>query len=627
MSKHSAFELLKTRRFLPFFGTQFLGAFNDNVHKQAIIILLASGILSLGEVKSDILINACQLLFILPYFLFSATAGQIADKYEKSKLIRITVAMEIAAMSLGAVGFLTSNLPILLASLFIGGTQSALFGPVKYSIIPAHLRETELVGGNGLVEMGTFVAILVGSIFGGLIIVREGGALVSSALTIVVACLGLACAFFIPRAEAAAPHLKINWNIFSETWKNLGYTRRKRVVFLSVLGNSWFWFYGAAFTTQVPNFTTQYLGGDASVIPVVLTIFSLGIGTGSLLCERLSGHKVEIGLVPFGSIGMSIFALDLYLHIGAPFAGTPSAAWEFLKDASHYRTLSDLFLIGVFGGFFIVPLYALIQSRSDPEYRSRVIAGNNILNSLAVVLSSILGAVLLGMLGWSIPQFFLLAAVLNACVALYIYTLVPEFLMRFLVWMLIHTLYRVRHENLQQIPEEGPAVLVCNHVSFVDALVIAGCCRRPVRFVMYHKIFKIPVLSFIFKTAKAIPIAPAKEDAEMKTRAFYQVQEALGEGELVCIFPEGQISYDGQLAPFKPGVEEIISRTPVPVIPMALQGLWGSFFSRRHGAAMQKLPTRFWSRIGIVAGAPIPPEQVTAAVLQEKVAALRGDWL
>jgi 1-acyl-sn-glycerol-3-phosphate acyltransferase len=280
----------------------------------------------------------------------------------------------------------------------------------------------------------------------------------------------------------------------------------------------------------------------------------------------------------------------------------------------------------VFGGFYIVPLYALIQSRSDPEYRSRVIAGNNILNALFMVISAILGAVLLGMLGWSIPQFFLLAAVLNACVAIYIYTLVPEFLMRFLVWILIHTIYRIRHENLQHIPEEGPAVLVANHVSFVDALVIAGCCRRPVRFVMDHRIFRIPVLSWLFRTAKAIPIAPAKEDAEMKSRAFYLVQQALDAGELVCIFPEGKITYDGNINPFKPGIEEIVARKPVPVIPLALQGLWGSFFSRREGAAMQKLPRRFWSRIGIVAGEPVAPEAVSAADLQQRVAALRGDW-
>lgn len=626
MSKHSAFELLTTRRFLPFFGTQFLGAFNDNIHKNAVIILVSTGALSLMGISSDILTNICQLLFVLPFFLFSATAGQIADKYEKSRLIRITVALEIAAMSLGAVGFLTANLPILLASLFIGGIQSALFGPVKYSIIPQHLKITELVGGNGLVEMGTFVAILVGMIIGGLLIGQPGGAVTSALLTIVIACLGLGCALFIPKAPAASPDLKINWNIVTETVRNMRYTRGNRTVFLSVLGISWFWFFGAAFTTQVPNFTTHYLGGDAGVIPLVLGTFSLGIGIGSLLCERLSGHKVEIGLVPFGSIGLTIFAVDLYLHIGAPYSGEPMGFSTFLQHSPNYRTLADLFLIGLFGGFYSVPLYALIQSRSDPEYRSRIIAGNNILNALFMVIAALLGVLLLGVMNFTIPQFFLVVALLNAGVAIYIYSLVPEFLMRFLVWILIHTLYRVKHLDLQNIPERGPVVLVANHVSFVDALVIAGCCRRPVRFVMDHSIFKIPVLSFIFRTAKAIPIAPAKQDPAMKQKAFDTVAAALQAGEVVCIFPEGKITYDGELNPFKPGIEEIVRRTPAPVVPLALQGLWGSFFSRRHGKAMQKLPRRLWAQIGIVAGQPVAAEAVSAAELQEKVASLRGDW-
>ena len=626
MSKHSSLELLKTRRFLPFFCTQFLGAFNDNVFKNSLVILIAMLALKPGGPDANLLVNLCSGLFILPFFLFSATAGQLADAYEKSRLIRYVKLFEIGIMLLASVGFYFSSLPLLICALFLMGTHSAIFGPVKYGILPQHLRESELVGGNGLVEMGTFVAILLGTLLGGILINRDPSGFYVSIGVVVIAVLGYFTSRGIPRADATAPDLKINWNIATETLNILRYTRQNRTVFLSVLGISWFWFFGSVFLTQLPNYTPRFLGGDAPVITVLLATFSIGVGLGSMLCERLSGHKVEIGLVPFGSIGLSLFGIDLYFSVHEAHVGPLVGALEFIGNHAHWRTLADLFFVGVFGGFYIVPLYALIQSRSEPAFRSRIIAGNNVLNALFMVVAAGMSGGLLAA-GVTIPQLFLIVAVLNAAVALYIYTLVPEFLMRFLVWILIHTMYRVKHLNLQNVPEEGAAVLVANHVSFVDALVVAGCCRRPVRFVMDHNIFKVPVLSFIFRTAKAIPIAPAKEDPSMKEKAFDAVAEALAAGEIVCIFPEGKITYDGQMNPFKPGIEEIVKRTPVPVIPLALQGLWGSFFSRRHGAAMQKLPRRFWSRIGIIAGQPIPPAEVSAAGLQEKVASLRGDWL
>lgn len=626
MSKHSSVELLKTRRFLPFFCTQFLGAFNDNVFKNALVILIALMALKPGGPNADLLVQLCSGLFILPFFLFSATFGQLCDAYEKSRLIRFVKLFEIAVMLIASIGFYLNSLPLLIFALFLMGTHSSLFGPVKYGILPQHLKESELVGGNGLVEMGTFVAILLGTLLGGILINQDPSGKLVSLGVVSIAVLGYLASRGIPRAEATAPDLKINWNLFSETVNILRHTRKNRTVFLSVLGISWFWFFGSIFLTQLPNYTTRFLGGDAPVITVLLATFSIGVGLGSMLCERLSGHKVEIGLVPFGSIGLSLFGIDLYFAVHEPFHGTQLlGALDFIRDHGHWRTLSDLFFIGVFGGFYIVPLYALIQSRSEPAFRSRIIAGNNILNALFMVVAAGLGAVLLGS-GVSIPQFFLITSLLNAIVAIYIYSLVPEFLMRFLVWILIHTIYRIKHMNLQNVPEQGAAVLVANHVSFVDALVIAGSCRRPVRFVMDHQIFKIPVLSFIFRTAKAIPIAPAKDDPDMKAKAFDAVAEALSQGEIVCIFPEGKITYDGEMNPFRPGIEDIIRRTPVPVIPLALQGLWGSFFSRRHGAAMQKLPRRLWSKIGIVAGQPVAPEAVSAAELQARVAALRGDW-
>ncbi|HEX4895431.1 MAG TPA: MFS transporter [Solimonas sp.] len=625
MSESSQFGLLAEKRFGPFFLTQALGAFNDNVYKNALVILVTFGIAGLSQGQIDLYVNLAAGLFILPFFLFSATAGQIAEKYEKSRLIRYVKLLELAIMGLAVAGFALRSVPLLLGLLFLLGLQAALFGPVKYSILPQHLREEELVGGNALVEAATFLAILLGTMLGGWLILRQGGTTWVSAVVVATAVLGYLTARRIPEAPATAPELAIEWNPLRETWRNFQFMRGNRTVFLSVLGISWFWFYGAMFLSQLPNYTKTYLGGDESVVTLLLTVFSLGIGLGSLLCERLSGHKVEIGLVPLGSIGLTLFGVDLYFAAPAAAQALDLGAREFLAVAAHHRVLWDLLLIGVFGGFYIVPLYALIQTRSEAGHRSRIIAGNNILNALFMVVAALL-AVLLLKAGLTIPQLLLTTALMNAAIAAFIYSLVPEFLMRFLVWALINTLYRIRKTGLEHIPDEGPAVVVCNHVSFVDALILGGNIRRPVRFVMYYKIFRIPVLNFIFRTARAIPIAGAKEDPVLMEKAFAEVAEALRNGDVVGIFPEGAITRDGEMQGFRPGIERIIATTPAPVVPLALRGLWGSLFSRHDDYRKRmRLPRRFWSRIEIVAGPPVPADQVNAADLEQRVRTLRGD--
>ena len=626
MSEQSQFGLLRERRFLPFFCTQFLGAFNDNVYKNALVILLAFHAASLTAINPGTLVNLCAGLFILPFFLFSATAGQIADKYDKASIIRYVKLLEIAIMFAGAAGFFFQNVALLMAVLFLMGLHSTIFGPVKYSILPQHLRPTEIVGGNGLVEMGTFLAILLGTILGGLLVARAQFALYVSATVVSIAVLGYLASRAIPAAPPAAPDLKINWNPLTESWANLQFTRRNRTVFLSVLGVSWFWFYGATLLTQLPNYCKEVLGGNEQVATVMLAVFSVGVGSGSLLCERLSGHKVEIGLVPFGSIGLSVFALDLFFASPLGGGATLIGAAEFLARAGSARILFDLVMIGVFGGFYIVPLYALIQTRSERSHQSRIIAGNNILNALFMVASAALSALLL-YAGYTIPQIFLAIGLLNALVAVYIYTLVPEFLMRFLIWLLMHTVYRLEKRGLENIPDEGAALIVCNHVSFVDALIIVAASRRPIRFVMDHQIFRMPVLSFIFRTGRMIPIAPRKENPLLLERAYEEIDAALRAGDLVGIFPEGRITDTGDLYPFKPGVTRILARTPVPVVPLALRGLWGSFFSRIDGRAMSR-PARLrpWRKVALVGGDVVAPAQATPEFLQQTVHALRGDW-
>ncbi|KWS20578.1 MFS transporter [Pseudomonas syringae] len=621
MSQQSQFSLLGKRRFLPFFITQSLGAFNDNVFKQSLILAILYKLSIDGD--RSIYVNLCALLFILPFFLFSALAGQFGEKYPKDKLIRIIKFGEIVIMVVGAAGFLFNHLELMLVALFAMGTHSALFGPVKYSILPQHLRESELVGGNALVEMGTFLAILAGTISAGVMMSSSQYAWVVAAAIVLVACLGFLASFGIPRAEAASPEMKLNWNIFTQSWATLRMgLGQTPAVSRSIVGNSWFWFVGAIYLTQIPAYAKEWMYGDETVVTLILAVFSIGIALGSLLCERLSGHKVEIGLVPFGSMGLTIFGLLLWWHSGGFPQNVQANDWlAVLSSGQGWLVLFDILGIGVFGGFYIVPLYALIQSRTPLKERSRVIAANNILNALFMVVSAIVSILLLSVAKLSIPQLFLAVSVMNIAVNIYIFKIVPEFTMRFMIWLLGHSMYRVEHRNLDRIPDEGAALLVCNHVSFVDALLIAGAVRRPIRFVMYYKIYQLPVLNFIFRTAGTIPIAGRNEDMDIYETSFKRIAQYLAEGELVCIFPEGKLTTDGEINGFKNGMSRIIQETPVPVIPLALQGLWGSFFSRDPSKTLFR---RLWSRVVLVAGSPIAADVATPVDVREEVKALRG---
>ncbi|MFK7995159.1 MAG: MFS transporter [Granulosicoccus sp.] len=628
----SQFGLLRLRRFLPFFGTQLLGAFNDNVYKNALVALIAFAAIRTEGMDDALLINLCAGLFILPFFLFSALCGQIADKVEKSRLIRRIKLAEIGIMICGVVALSLNSLPLMIGILFLMGTQSAFFGPVKYAILPQHLSEAELTGGNGMVELGTFLAILVGTVAGTQLIAKapDGSVVPVAVVLLLTAVAGYIASRSIPQAEAGDPSIKLSFNPLSETWKLVRSTARHRVIFQSILAISWFWFMGATYLAQFPVYARDVLGGSVDVFTTLLATFSIGIAVGSVLCERMSHGRVEIGLVPFGAIGLSLFGLDLVLATTAyaqpGLSENMLGVSGFVQTAGAWRILMDIFLIGLFGGFYIVPLYALIQKTSAPDRLSRAIACNNIINAFFMVLSAAAALILLGF-GFSIVQLFLCMAIANALVALYIFRQVPEFFMRFLIWLLIHTLYRVDTKGLENIPTEGAAIITPNHVSFVDALILGGCIKRPVRFVMYYKIFQIPVLNFVFRTAGAIPIAGRKEDQALYTLAFEKMDAALQAGELLCVFPEGQITHDGQLNEFKPGIVRVLEKTPVPVIPVALQGLWGSLFSRKGGPAFFKLPRRMFARITLNIGESMTPQGLDLSALQQRVAQLRGDRL
>ena len=623
------FALLKQRRFAPFFWTQFSGAANDNVFKFAFTVMVTYQ-LSVGWLPPAMAGLVIGALFILPFLLFSATSGQLTDKYDKTVMIRFVKNLEIAIMSLAAWGFTTNNVPILLGCTFLMGLHSTLFGPVKFAYLPQVLSERELTGGNGMVEMGTFVAILLGNIVGGLLVAMpEVGHRNVAIACVVLALAGRVIAAYIPAAPATDPGLQINWNPVGETWHNLKLAHGNLVVFRSLLGISWMWFFGAVFLSQFPSLAKEVLHGNEQVASALLVVFSIGIGTGSLLCETLSRRHVEIGLVPLGAIGMSVFAVDLYFaSSGLPPSGVMGLG-VFLAQPAHWRVMADLALLSLFAGLYSVPMYALIQLRSQPTHRARIIAANNILNALFMIASSLIAGLLLKS-GFTIPQIFLFTGIANTVVAFYIFMLVPEYLLRFLAWVLSHVVYRFKVTGDEHIPTQGAAILACNHVSFVDAVLLMAASPRPIYFIMDHRIFQVPVLGWLFRLAKAIPIAPRVEDPVAYEAAFDAAAKVLKEGDLLAIFPEGGITKDGTLQEFKGGIMKILERTSqqgfsVPVIPMALTNLWGSFFSRVEtgGAMVRPFRRGLFNRVGLNVGEAFAPGEVQPESLRARVAALQ----
>ncbi|MEQ1503869.1 MAG: MFS transporter [Myxococcota bacterium] len=614
--------LMRDRRFWPLFWTQFLGAFNDNLFKNALATMVVYRAVSVAGIPPSGMVALSTAIFIAPYFLFSAVSGQLADKLDKARVIRATKVAEVAIMVVGAGALLLGNVPILLVVLFAMGIQATVFGPCKYGILPQHLGEGELVAGNALVEMGTNLAILLGTLSGAVLMGIAVGDRIVAGAVIAVALLGWAAARFVRPAPSRSPDLPVSFDPIRPTLALITLCRKKPSVWLSVLGITWFWTFGAMFLSLFGPYTKDVIGGQEGVAALFLGLFSVGIGLGSMLCEKFSRERLELGLVPIGTFGMSLFTFDLWL-IGRPWP-LPSelmSVGAFLSTFTGWRISLDLLLLAIAGGFMSVPMYTLIQWRTDRSETARVIAGNNVINAVGMVAGSILLAGVLAA-GVGPTWVYLGLAVVNAGVAVYTYTVVREFMLRFVVWIIANGLYRVRVTGHPNVPIDGPAVLVCNHVSFVDWFVLAAAIKRPPRFVMHKSFYELPVVNFLFRQAKVIPIASSKEDPEMLEAAFEKIAAELADEQLVCIFPEGRITDTGEMYPFRQGIERIVARNPVPVIPIALNGLWGSFFSRRDGPAMTKPFRRAWSRVAVTIGAPIPPDQVTAEAAHDKVHAM-----
>jgi len=429
------FSLLRQRRFAPFFGAQFLGAFNDNLFKTALVTVITFNAMHWTSINAGLLNNLIAGLFILPFLLLSATAGQIADKFDKTTLMRVVKLMEIAIMVVAAIGWFTHSLWLLVAAVVGMGVHSTLFGPVKHAYLPQHLQQNELIGGNGMVQMGTFVGILTGQLSGAAVVAFSGGSdfhLIAGA-GIAIAVFGWLFTLAVPASAAADPHLVVARNPFTEMIRNLRFSAANREVFVAMLANSWFWFYGAMLLAQFPVFARDVLHGAPEIFAILLTAFSLGIGAGSLWCERLSGRQIHLGLVPLGALGLTVFGIDLYWASVGPMPSLLAA--KDLIFGAQFRVLADCFLLGLSGGIYVVPLFALIQTRAERSHLSRTIGGMNILNALFMVIAALTAMALLSA-GLSVPEIFLFTALLNLTMLLSLCFLRREYPQALWSWLL-----------------------------------------------------------------------------------------------------------------------------------------------------------------------------------------------
>ncbi len=570
----SQLQLLKQKRFAPFFLTQFFGAFNDNVFKNSLIILIAFQSSYSGSDISNYIINLAALLFILPFFLFSATAGQIADRFGKAELIRKIKLGEIAIMLFAGAGFYLDSIPLLLFCLFLMGTQSSFFGPIKYSIIPEHLRQRELIGGNALVESGTFMAILLGTMLGGVLVgMAEDARAMVSATVIVLAGFGYLSALKIPSTAAVAPSLRVRWNPAVETVRNVAALRKYRPVFFSILGISWFWFLGATYLTQMPNFIRLTLGANAQVVTFFLALLCVGIGVGSLLCERLSNRSIELGLVPVGSIGLTLFGIDIFFATSMQVTGELLGLQEFIRNPSNWRLCTDIFLVGLFGGIYIVPLYAMVQARTRAQERARVIAGNNILNAIAMIGSAVYAIALLGS-GLSIPMLFLTAALLNAAVALFIFTRVPEFLVRLIVWTSRTVVYRIETAGLQNLPQQGPLIMLCRPARLLDVLILSSCLRRPMRLFVSPEHLESSLSAFLLRAVDRLADASNPRASSSAVPVHQQIIRDLARGDAIGIFADGSFDPEDLQGPEPADEGQIRTQVAVNVVAITLRRRW-----------------------------------------------------
>jgi 1-acyl-sn-glycerol-3-phosphate acyltransferase len=619
----SQFRMMIERRFAPLWLCNTLGEFSNQLARAATAGLLAGYALTTataGELR-----GMAAIIFVIPAIIAAPFAGQLADRMAGHRLISISRLFGLAGAMVAALGVWLGIGWAVIAGLCVTAVQAAVFGPARGVLVRRHLSDSELTGGNGLMTAGWQLTAVAALAIGLLEPAASGTAnKVLAGMLVVTAATAWLASLALPVTAAPAPGMTFSWNPITALRSTWVPAVSERWTFLAILGISWFWFTSLTYMIYLPDYANANFGAGRDAAMTMLAILLVGIATGALTCAPLSGRRVELGLVPLGAIGILATGIDFYFNTPASPLGASMSLETLLGSSVYRRSMVDLFLMGAATGWYVVPLYAVIQQRAKPKQLGRVLGGMYLFNLIFITVSLAI-AEWFRRHGIAVSTLMLATTLLHAAASVYIFLLLPEFLLRLVMWVLIHTLYRVSASGMDNIPEEGAAVIVSNHVTYIDPLLIGARIRRPIRFVMHKHIFKIPVIASVFRLNKAIPIVSGKTDPEGLKAALDMVAAELEAGQLVVIFPEGHLTHDGDIDTFRSGIEQIVARTPAPVIPVAVQGLWGSFFSNCGGTALTHRPRFSWSRIGLVAGQAVAPELVSAPDLQQRVLALRGD--
>lgn len=614
--------LRKQRGFVPLFIAQFGGALNDNIFRSAILILIAFE-LTQSASSTAILNNLALILFLLPMIILSPLAGQLADRADKSKMMAKNKIAEIVICLLATLAFALDSSYFMLFVLFLLGAQSAMFGPNKFAFLPQILPRHLILKGNAIVAAGSFIAITFGVLLGGMLTTLDNIWLIAGPIMLTVAVIGYRATLAFPTVARGNPELKIDANLFRQSIRGFQIGREDKFTWLSMLGLSWFWAFGSALLTQIPAYTRYVLGGDTAVVTALIAIFVTGLALGAFLSTRTEASRTEPGLIPVALMGLILSGF--ILAIDPPISTDMQGMGEIFSQWSGRQAGLGMLLFGTFGGLYLVPQYSLIQQRTNLASRARVIAATNLLNAVFMIAASVLGLVLLGFLEWSIQGYFALYCAASLFIlALQLREFSHEF-WRLIGYAISRTMYPIRVESKTNIPESGPALLVCNHLSYADAVVLFGTIDRRTRFIMEDIYHRIPVLNWAFRGARTIPIASPLKNRKIFQDAEDSAVEALQNGELVFIFPEGRLSPTGEQIAFKRGTMRILERHPVPVVPVAIKGLWGSYFSHGGGRpALKGFPKWRWRRRQVVVcfGEALQAEEVDLKKLEQQVSDL-----
>ena len=612
-------NLMQDRRFAPFFWTQALGAFNDNVFKQVVLLLLTFEAVPRAGWDASLINSLGMMLFMLPTLVFSAWGGRLADMRDKALLIRALKTFEVACMVLAALAIWYEAYVCMLGMLALIGTQVALFGPVKYAILPQHVPRARLVTANAWIEMGTFLAILLGTVLAGAMTELPPAQRYSIiGMTLIGAALA---GWWASRYIPAAPP-QIDTVTPSITRSSLKMFWQQRAMRFAILGISLFWFLGTCYLSQLNVWVKNVVGGDMTTVSALMTAFAIGVGMGAWLYAKLSVGRLELGLVPLGALIIALCG-TLFAYSGPVGVVEKVTLAARLGDGTLLPMLLELIGVGVGGGLYIMPLYLMLQVKSDPGHRARMVAVNNVVNALFMLVASLFAILVTNVLHWSLPVFFSLVALCALLMGVGSFGYNPRPGLRILVFMGMRLCYKLRISGRGYIPEDGAAVVVCNHVSYTDALILAAASPRPLRFVMYAPIYELPLVKQICRVVGAIPITTARNSPAAMRRTFQQIKKALDAGEVVMIFPEGQLTRNGEVGFFQRGIERIVQETPVPVIPAALSGLWGGWGTHKDTPPFSGLPKKVHARVRIMFGEPIPPERATRELLYQRVVHLK----